>query len=301
VRNGERYRLTLTVHEGGVARERTMESDSCTDLAGAAAVALGLLLRHAPDPNESGDATTGGDGASDGATSASGTETTTDPNQRKTTDSSSARGAPSQRTEKTSQNTKNIRANEHPETSDETPSPDSPDGARHLHFLLRAPVVTGALVNLPAASVGIGGGLGLRYDAWRFLAHGRVFAGQTLRAAGEPDAGARVSRVTAELTACRGWRSEHLEFAPCLGATLDRYAAGGAGADVVARSQISTAAAVEAGGTAHLYIVDWAAVVVSANVGIKLSRPRFVVEGLGHVGGVGAAELSAGVGSEWIF
>ncbi len=44
-RIASRYRLTLVVYDANGRRERIIESDSCTALAGAAAVALGLLLR----------------------------------------------------------------------------------------------------------------------------------------------------------------------------------------------------------------------------------------------------------------
>lgn len=47
----ERYRLVLRLEVDDLAGERSIESDSCTDLAGAAAVALGLLLQSAaPEP-----------------------------------------------------------------------------------------------------------------------------------------------------------------------------------------------------------------------------------------------------------
>ena len=42
-----RFRLKLVVHQGVLNGERELESASCTDLAGAAAVTLGLLLRSA--------------------------------------------------------------------------------------------------------------------------------------------------------------------------------------------------------------------------------------------------------------
>lgn len=40
-----RFHLKLLVHDGELVGERSIDSDSCEDLAGAAAVALGLLLR----------------------------------------------------------------------------------------------------------------------------------------------------------------------------------------------------------------------------------------------------------------
>jgi hypothetical protein len=40
----KRYRLTLSVRDGAAVKERTIDSDSCVDLGGAAAVTLGLLL-----------------------------------------------------------------------------------------------------------------------------------------------------------------------------------------------------------------------------------------------------------------
>ncbi|HEY3495330.1 MAG TPA: hypothetical protein VGK73_11615, partial [Polyangiaceae bacterium] len=47
-----RYRLTLTVRDATGVRHRSIESDSCADLGGAAAVALGLLLRNEPERSQ---------------------------------------------------------------------------------------------------------------------------------------------------------------------------------------------------------------------------------------------------------
>jgi len=47
-----RYRLTLSVRDGATVKERTIESDSCVDLGGAAAVTLGLLLGRRKDARD---------------------------------------------------------------------------------------------------------------------------------------------------------------------------------------------------------------------------------------------------------
>jgi hypothetical protein len=61
VRVGHRFRLTLTLLDASADRSRSIDADSCADLAGAAAVTLGLLLRedaaraaNARSPNETG-------------------------------------------------------------------------------------------------------------------------------------------------------------------------------------------------------------------------------------------------------
>src|SRR6187399_1897247 len=44
--NKRHYRLTLSVRDGDANTQRVIDSESCSDLAGAAAVTLGLLMRR---------------------------------------------------------------------------------------------------------------------------------------------------------------------------------------------------------------------------------------------------------------
>jgi hypothetical protein len=144
-------------------------------------------------------------------------------------------------------------------------------------------------------------GFGLRRNAWRFVAFGRILESQTLWAPDYSEAGASVARASVNLAACHGWRTGRLEAAPCFGVGLQRVAAEGTGADVNERSSVSWVPVVEAGAAAHLYVFDWAALVVSATVGIGAARPRFVISDVGEVGSLGLVEGSAGLGVEWIF
>jgi len=285
-RIGERYRLTLAVREGSVTKERRIESDSCADLGGAAAVTLGLLLKRGPtaDATSTEPAATSTEGAPEGTTPSS------DPN-------TSTRAAVVGQTKP--------RAN--PESSAGDHQEDSADAsdsgrARRLRLSLRAPLVSLDLARLPAPSFGLGGGVGARYAAWSFVVVGRYLLPQTLWAEQFPDTGTRVSRFSVELWSCRGWRRGPLELAPCLTVGVEHLTARAVGPpNVIPIPQRSTAALMGGAGALHYYLADWSAVFLGAGIGFATARPSLSIAGLGEIGRVGPVQVSVGIGSEWIF
>jgi hypothetical protein len=162
------------------------------------------------------------------------------------------------------------------------------------------------LVRLPKPSVGIGAGLGVRVAEWRLLAVGRILSDQTQWAdqypAQYPHAGVRVSRATAEAWVCRGFRDASIELSPCLTLGLDHLTVRGQGPpNVVRQTQKSLAALLGASGSVHGYLAEWISLFATAGVAVATSSPTLTIQNLGEVGHVGAVQLSAGIGSEWIF
>jgi hypothetical protein len=310
VRIDARYRLTLSVRDQGELRERTIDAESCVDLGGAAAVALGLLVRKSPEqpgvstsPGTSGDATAKGPG--EGTT---GSAPSSDKNSGAATQKPPpvvpATASPSGKTPEKpgAESEKDPEEPESPNTGD-VPSPyeDVSRPSGRIEPILRAPVIAWDFVRLPKPSFGLGGGLGIRYGAWRFVGSGRFVFNQTWLMPGSADAGAEVSRAVLDVSACFGLRSGRLEFAPCLTAGLDRVSARGTGAGVSPRSQYAISAVLGAAGAAHLYVFESMAILASVGVGVETSTPHLVVEGLGEVGQLRPVLVSVGVGPEWIF
>jgi hypothetical protein len=306
-RHGTRYRLTLIVRDGAVRRERIIDSNSCADLAGAAAVALGLLLRDAPKAETtrpSPDATTSGEARGQRTTTTT-TTATTDGESRASPGSSApsaersrnSRPSSEQQTPLSEQQTLTP-TDEVPESAEE-PSPSVE--ATELRFVLRAPLLALDVGPLPAAVASLGAGVGIRYGSWHLTAVARVFQDETLWSTLIPEVGAQVEHMEAELWNCRAWSSGRFDVAPCLVLGLNRLTAAGTGPGVSARTQYSTSLTVGAAAAAHLHLFDWVALFATVGAGLETSRPRFVIDGLGEAGRWGPARLSAGVGSEWIF
>lgn len=294
-----RYRLSLSVRENGQLRTRRMESLDCSDLAGAAAVALGLLLRQRPETEPAGTATNtkppGPDtqppsptpGADNGSNPASAPPLPTSPEPAPVTvDASAARG-------------------DQPPPEDENPdlptADDGPPGERRWNGIVRAPVVTLDLGPLPKASVGAGGALGVRWGAFRVVVGARLFFEQEWLMPGTFQVGADVSRFQVDGAFCRGWATGRFEFSPCLTLGLERIGARGKGPRVAPNPQQSLSFVIGAAGTAHFYLHDRVALFASAGLGLETTRPRLVVEGLGEIGHTRPLQFSVGLGPEWIF
>jgi hypothetical protein len=292
-----RYRLTLTVHDQNLARDRTIDSDACTDLAGAAAVALGLLLR-----GESGGSGTGSfpvDSASPNGANPADARNGTDAGKASPDGSTNAAPSASQNPNATS-----AAAAARPETTPETPT-DAATGtesSRRWNVIVRAPVVQLDLGRLPKPTLGFGAGFGFRYDEWRVGLTGRIFFDQTLWSnLASPDAGAEVSRATLDVWACRGFRWGATELAPCLSVGLDHIATRGVGTDVKPQSARSNALVLGLAGAGHFHLARWLAIVATAGLGVETSRPKLAITSLGEVQQLGPIAFSLALGPEWIF
>jgi len=283
-----RFWLTLLVREGLDVRKRVIASDSCADLAGAAAITVALLLGVdvgglEPQSDSGALEQTPQQAAPDGRDRAAG--------ERKERGKQERAERPDDRAERSRARSANAG------TRSGSPA------RRRWDVVLRAPIVVADLGPLPGAILGVGLGIGMRYAVWRVLLTGHIFQEQTLTATEPPGdfgAGADVQRITGQLVTCRGWRSVQFEIAPCLGLGLEYLSARGVGEGVSPESQQAFWAALSAGGVAHWYALDYMALFVGLTGYLQLSRPRLVIEGLGEIQQL--APVAAGVllGVEWI-
>lgn len=275
-RVGGRFRLKLVLRWGEVSGERSIDADSCEDLAGAAAVALGLLMQAA-EPSEAG-VTSG--------------PSTSEPEQAGGRQDSGRRAAPASR------NAERPRAPERsPETN--TPEPDRPGSERAWHALLQAPLATVDVGPLPQPSLGAAIAGGLSVHAWRFLLNAQVSQSQAI--ALSPSSGADVQRMALEAWSCRAWQAPPLEIAPCVTVGLERMTARGTGEEVQSRTAATTWISAGAGVFGRWYLADWLALGVGVGGKIEGARPRILVEGIGSPRQLGPAALSVRAGPEWIF
>jgi len=278
-----RFHLRLIVHSGKLVGERNLDSSSCVDLAGAAAVTLALLMRSEAPLNE---------------------QDIRGPQQPSTATSNAAPpgGAASETAERTEP--------EKPITNDaHEPSPASPDARspgpsetspRPWRVVLQAPRAALSIGPLPQPSWALAFGTGANYKRWRFLLEGADWKQQHVPAQNFPGYGADVDRATAGLRTCRAERFSAFEVAPCLLLSLEHISARGTGAHIAPRSEQVTFLGVGAGVRAGVYLARWFGLFVGVDAQIETARPRISIDGVGAVGELGPATLTATVGPEWI-
>jgi len=289
VRIDGRFRLELMMRVGELRGERQIDSHSCKDLAGAAAVALGLMLQTAEAEETDAAATAARTGAE---------SSTTEPREG----AQSAARAASPTSERSDASPSAAR--ETPSDAEEAPAEpdDAESGARSwavsVHGLVALDVGP-----LPGAAWGgaFGGGLAVR--DFRVFLDFQVGPAQSLANDDEPGLRAEVSRLAIESWVCRAFRSEPFELTPCLTLGLERVKASGTGSGTGTRSQSATATWMSggAGVFGRVYAAPFFAVLLGFGAKLEGARPRLVVDRLGEVDQLRPAAFWVKAGPEWIF
>jgi hypothetical protein len=269
-----RFRLELVVHVRELVGTRSIESSSCEDLAGAAAVEMGLLVHSAeavaiPIPNEGVPATSssaGGPGTSasrsDGTRGSSPPGTNSASPIKRPVDSVKADG----------------NAEAQGEAKEETPPVES---QRPWRVLFQAPLVALGVGPLPAPALGGGLALGFAYAPWQLQLQGLSWRRQNVAATAFPGYGADVDRIAAAMWACREFRLVPFGFSSCLTAGMDRVSASGTGRSIVASQQHALGANAGVGAQGRLYLASWLRLLVAVKGEIVLVRPQISIAGLG--------------------
>ena len=306
-----RYRLTLSLRQGNDVRERKMESTDCDDLAGAAAVTLGLLLRK--DPNGTAAGQPGKDGrdqsGKDGRDQSGKDGRDQSGKDGNAAENAAAKASSANAAQPASESKSPAPAQPRPAPAPADAKPASqaetttkpPVEQRHWSVLLRAPFGTVDLGLLPHPMLSLGAGLGFGYDDWRFLLVSRIFDGTTVHSDALPQVGSHVARVAGEAWACREWRAARLEFGPCVDLSLSFITARGTGPHVVAASEHARVFAIGAGADGRVFLEPWLALFSAATLSVETSRPTLLVNEFGEVQQLGPVEFSLALGVEWIF
>ncbi|HWA73483.1 MAG TPA: hypothetical protein VG937_14155 [Polyangiaceae bacterium] len=259
--SGTRYRLTLRMGERGTETERVIESNSCSDLGGAAAVALGLLVRGQLEPST---------GGYDDPSSNPNNSSENPANPAPSADANGERKQPP------------------PPDKPKSDAPVTPVPAgeedQALHFLLRAPLAGVDIGPLPAPNPTFGLAVGLRGGHLELTLGARLGLSQTVQADDSPPPyGADLSRVTAELRGCYLF-GESFSAGPCVLAALHRLSAAGFGEELTTtRTEQAFGTAAGAGAVAKLQLAGSFSLVVCVGAELQATRERIVVEGLGDI------------------
>jgi len=274
----KRFRLKLVLHLGDLSGERSIDSDSCSDLAGAAVVALGLLLQSAAP------STADKPGATPGATTAG--EETSAGEDGTTATPATKPDAPPQATDP---------------ATDPDPIEASPPRPPRSWRVFVAPQLEADLGPLPKPSLGVAFAAGLSAQEWRFMGSFAFPRHQQLRLAGSSGAGADLQHWEVEAWICRAFRSETLELAPCVLVGWESLKASGNGPGVEARSQRTSWLAAGAAAVGRWYVADWFAFAASVGAKVEGARPTISIEGLGDYGRLEPVNFSLRAGPMWIF
>src|SRR6478609_2171387 len=259
------FRLRLEIHYGNLAAVRNIEGKSCKDLAGAAAVALALLL-SSEEPLSERDL-------------AGGPLTTTQPGSSTTAAAAGAGTSGGATASNTQSDSQTASQNKPPaQTTQPGPSTSSPSNAsgppRRWRILLVAPLGSLGVGPTSPVSAGLGGGVGFSFDRWRFLAEGRLWAAQHETSSSGYDYDVKLKRLTATARGCRAFWGTRFELAPCALVSVHRLSATGGGRSIVPSTDTATWAAVGIGAQSRFLITPWLGLVAALDGEVEFSRPE---------------------------
>ncbi|HYQ15028.1 MAG TPA: hypothetical protein VEQ58_04710, partial [Polyangiaceae bacterium] len=270
-------RLRLIIHSGSLESSRDLNGRSCKDLAGAAAVALAVLLssEEALDQHDGSGESAGTSGG--GAGAAQGSET-----------AAQSKPAP-------------------PPAS--VPAPDAAEPAtntaggpsRDWHLTLTLPLAAVSVGPERKPRLGLGVAAGASWARWHVRAEAKWWKSRdatTMRLLDEY--GAELQRFTVSVRGCRDLVEGRFEVAPCALLSLQHLVAQGHGPNIAAQAPAATWLAVGAGVRARLLVTSWLGLVAGLDAEAQFSRPKINLDGVGMIEQLGPAAATAAIGVEWI-
>ena len=296
----KRFRLDLVVRVRDLVGTRSIESNSCEDLAGAAAVEIGLLVHSAEATTEPGQpsplpqTSSPAQGSEPSRSRSSGTDSSS---SQRTSDASPPERAP---------NGGKSEGKTEVESAAMEPPP-SVESQRAWHALVQVPVLELGIGPLPQSARGIGLSIGLEYASWQLQLKGISWQRQNVPAPGNPGYGADVDRVGTAFWGCRELRSSWFGLSPCVTVGVERVSATGTGL-AIERTQHAFGMTLGAGAQGRAYLARWICLLLAVGGQIELSRPQIWIDGVGapytsdryETYRFAPAALSVAVGVEWI-
>jgi len=295
-----RFRLDLVVRVRDLLGTRSIESNACEDLAGAAVVELGLLIHSAEaalEPSRSGTqppTLPPVRGAEPSSARSEGTDAHSSQGTQGTNDTSPAARAPN-----------GAKSESKPEVASETKEqPPEVESQRPWHALVQAPIVELGVGPLPQLARGLGLSLGLEYESWQVQLKGISWQRQNVPAPGFPGYGADVNRIGAAFWGCRELRSSWFGLSPCLTVGLERVSARGSGRNIAKSTKHAFGMTWGAGVHGRVHLASWIRLVMAVGGQIELSRPQISVAGEERayqfdVYQFAPAAFTAALGIEW--
>jgi hypothetical protein len=278
-RRNARYRLELVVQVGDVTGTRGLTSKSCENLAGAAAVEIGLLVHSVEDestPQPTGTETTISSPVGGSETAGSHSDEADGRSSQPAKDASHEERAPEvAKSENKKEEVEREAEEQPPETEAET--------SRSWHALVQAPALALGVGPLPSTSLGAGLALGLEYAHWQLQLQGLLWRRQNVPASGLPGYGVDVDRIGARLWTCREIRFSWFGLSPCLAAAMERVSASGTGSNISPTTQHTIDMSVGAGVQSRIHIASWIRLLLAVAGEVELYRPEISIDRLGQI------------------
>lgn len=301
------FRLTLESQLGESHGTRTIEATQCEELAGAASVSLGLLLRGADEQEPE-------------STAAPSTAAPSSPpasNTREPSPTQSGAGAPESMAPSTDTNgDRRARISSRPASPSPTaaaavvrataPVEDrnaAPEPRAHvsLRWLVLAPAAALELGPIPRAQSGLAAGIGAQWDTWRVALHGQAPFSVRLPIGELSNTQVAVATKHLAVDACYGPRLPLVELWSCVGASVEHVSSRGSGPTVRGASATAIWLAPEIGVVTRWLFWEHAALVLGTFAKLEVGRPKLVIAGLGEVQRWARLGLNLKLGTEWIF
>jgi hypothetical protein len=152
---------------------------------------------------------------------------------------------------------------------------------------------------LPKIAGSVGAAAAFLYGPQRFELSAGAWLGRSVDIS-PYGAGGTVSLIAGTAATCRNLLTGRVELGPCIGIELGRLHASGYG--VSSPDEAATLwAALKAGAAVSWFPVPQAALVLRLDAAVPLSRPRFVLDGVGPVHRISAVAGRAAAGAEMRF
>lgn len=276
--------LRLIIRQDELVGERNLDGTSCSDLAGAASVALALLLRSpaplGPDDltgsAEPGDTSPGDPpaGAISVTSSLGDKRASSAPSAapRASATSTGANGGAAARTE------------------------------RGWRVLLQLPVLGLGLGPLHKPSYGLSLAAGASVGRWLGLAEGRAWLPQRTSAVQEAEQyHAELQRYAAGLRGGYAFLWSRFQLVPCVALSIEHLSARGGGPHIAAQTAKTTWLAVALGLQARVEMARWLNLVLGIDLQLQTSRPTIAIGGVGVIEQLLPFAANVTFGLEWIF
>jgi hypothetical protein len=259
------FALRLVVRSGALVGERSFKGRSCSDLVGALAIALAVILSSEEPLDE-----------------------------QALKDASPPVAEPASRQPAPENKPP-------PAAADAARDPRADEAkARRLHGLLTLPLFALSVGPQHHTSRGLGAAAGISFEDWRMLAEGKLWASRNATPWAGDESGAELNQLTVSLRGCRRVSGVRLELSPCLLVSMQHLSARGTGPHIEARTPATTWVAVGAGLRARLLITPWLSLVAQADGELQLSRPEVKLEDVGLVERLSPFAGTFAMGPEWI-
>lgn len=263
------FALRLKIRSGRLVGTREIKGRSCTDLVGALAVALALLLSPEEPLDEA------------------------DLGEPPPPDTS--RAAPDE---------SRPALPEAPPPATEPPPPSDGSArhepARRWRGLLTLPLAALGIGPQRHVSQGIGLAAGLSIDDWRIHAEGKLWASRNAMPWSQEEYGATLKQLTVTLRGCRRVWGTRFELSPCLLVSVQHLSARGVGPRIAPETSDATWFAPGLGLRARVLVTPWLGVVAGADGDVQLSQPEVTLEGVGSVERLYPVAATVTLGVEWI-